>query len=367
MSTSAASAVEENSDTAPVPLAASGCQKRGKWRPVKISQDHLIMAGGFHAKLEVIPVMRIQIGTAEHRFVEMNKNGHWFVKGVGGAQAVKGDLKAVQVIKAVRIQYNIACGCPQDPMDADSVADGKARDADSDEDPMDDLDDVLTPTTKAKAKGQARTKRRHGLVLDFPMPKRPPCTATDQNETYVISVYKGSLNQKGHSSGQGKYYLRSDCLDWLLSYAADELHFQGVVRVIIPGEQRTNKANCTTVEDVHLQWNFGAKAWEAEFISGPFVGTTRCFHVVDLTPWRWARMMGQPFVDKDQSRTRALPQKNVAKNFITLWCQAIASGRADEFEKTWRLGESDLVTSAKKRSGAGGDSTAVAEESATED
>ena len=354
MSASAASAVAENSDTVLVPLAASSGHKRGTWKPVNLSQEHLIMSGGFHAKFEVIPVIRYQSGTTTHSFVELNKNAQWFLKGVGGLQTGKGDLKAVRVLQAVGKQFSLACAGP------DGVADAEAQDADSDEDPMDALDDVLIPTPKAKAKGQAKSKQRHALVQDLKMPRRPPCTGTDQNETIVISVYKKSASAK---RGRSKYFLRSDFLDWLLSYAADELHFQGVVRAISPEAQVTNKANCTEVADVHLQWNFRVKAWDAEFVSGPFVGTTRCFHAVDLTTWRWARMIDLSFVEIDQSRTRGSAQKDVAKNFSTRWCRAIACGRADEFEKTWHLG--DLVTSAKKRRGAGGEGTAVAEEPGT--
>jgi hypothetical protein len=101
MSTSAASAVAENSDTVLLPIAASSGHKSGTWKPVNLSQEHLIMSGGFHAKFEVVPVILYQSGTTTHRFVELNKNAQWFLKGVGGLQTSKGDLKAVQVLQAV--------------------------------------------------------------------------------------------------------------------------------------------------------------------------------------------------------------------------------------------------------------------------
>ena len=345
MPTSAAPAVAGNSDAVLTPMAASGGHRRGAWKPVHLSQEHLIMSGGFHAKFEVVPVILYQSDTTTHRFVELNKNATWFLKGVGGLHTSKGDLKAVQVLVAVAAQFCRADGT----LDAEA----ETQDADSGEDPMDVLDDVLSPKAKAKTKGQAKQKLSHALVREFEMPKRPPCTGTDQKDTIVISVYR----KAGKGKGRGKYFLRSDFLDWLLSYAADELHFQGVARAISP---EAIEANCPAVADVHLRWNFGLKGWYAEFVSGPFAGATRCFHVADLTSWRWGRMAELSFVGLRTSRS---DQKNAAKHFITRWCRAISTSQADDFETSWQLG--DLVTSPKRCRGAGGAGTAVAEEPGT--
>ena len=346
MTTSAASAVAGNSGAVLTPMAArSGHRRGGTWKQVKLSQEHLIMSGGFHAKFEVVPVILYQSGTTTHRFVELNKNAQWFLKGVGGLQTSKGDLKAVQILQAVGVQFLLAV--------AGLDAEAEAPDADSGEDPMEQLDDVLIPTAKAKTKGQAKPNLKQALVQEFEMPKRPPCTGTDQKDTIVISVYR----KAGKGKGRGSYFLRSDFLDWLLSYAADELHFQGVVRAPSP---EAKEANCPAVADVHLRWDFGVKGWYAEFVSGPFVGATRCFQVVELTSWRWGRMAELSFVGL---RTNSSAQKNAAKHFITRWCQAISTSQADEFEKSWLLG--DLVTSPKRCRGAGGAGTAVAEEPGT--
>ena len=57
------------------------------------------------------------------------------------------------------------------------------------------------------------------------MPKRPECTGADQSDTLWIKVYR---QQGMNPKNQAKLYLRWDYLDWLLSYAADQLHFQNV-------------------------------------------------------------------------------------------------------------------------------------------
>jgi hypothetical protein len=355
MPTSAASAVAQNSDAVLLPMAASGSHRRGTWKPVKLSQEHLIMSGGFHAKFEVVPAILYQSGNTTHRFVELCKNAQWFLKGVGGLNTRKGDLTAVKVMQAVTKQFFLAI------VGADEVADAEAQDADSGEDPMDDLDDVLIPTPKAKAKAKAKGKNKQATVADVEMPKRPPCTGADQTDTIWISVYSKATGKPGRA----KLFLRSDFLDWLLSYAADELHFQGVVRAAAADESRP-VANCAAVADVNLQWDFSVKAWKAEYVSGPFVGATRCFHVVDLTTWHWARMTELSFFESTKKKPRPTlsDQKGAAKIFITHWCLAISAGRASEFEKTWQLDEL-LVASAKRSRGAGGQGTAVAEEPET--
>jgi hypothetical protein len=198
------------------------------------------------------------------------------------------------------------------------------------------------PTPKAKAKAKAKYKNKQAAVADVEMPKRPPCTGADQTDTICTVVYSKATGKPGR----------------------DKL-FQGVVRAAAADESRP-VANCAAVADVNLQWDFSVKAWNAEYVSGPFVGATRCFHVVDLTTWRWARMTELSFFESTKKKPRPTlsDQKGAAKIFITHWCLAISAGRASEFEKTWQL-EELLVASAKRSRGAGGQATAVAEEPET--
>ncbi len=106
MSTSAASAVAGNSGAVLTPMAArSGHRRGGTWKQVKLSQEHLIMSGGFHAKFEVVPVILYQSDNITHRFVELNKTAQWFLKGVGGLQTSKGGCKAVHILQAVGVQF----------------------------------------------------------------------------------------------------------------------------------------------------------------------------------------------------------------------------------------------------------------------
>ena len=112
---------------------------------------------------------------------------------------------------------------------------------------------------------------------------RPRCTGCDQGDTIGISVYRKPSTAQNHA----KLSLREDLIHWLLSYAAGEMHFQGVVCVREEPERELGmECNCTAVADVHLEWHVGERAWGAEFVSGPFSGTTRRFCVANLTTER---------------------------------------------------------------------------------
>ena len=106
----------------------------------------------------------------------------------------------------------------------------------------------------------------------------------DQTETERIWVYK-----KPGSSRFTSIYLRHDCLDWLLSYAADQHHFQGVERYD-PVASTLELANCSAVAGLRLTWDFSGKAWDAEFVAGAFKGGRKTFAVADLTKEQWEMM-----------------------------------------------------------------------------
>ena len=153
-------------------------------------------------------------------------------------------------------------------------------------------------------------------------------------------------------------YLRTDCLDWLLSYAADEVLFQGVISTISETPQ-SRQGNCPEVPNLQLDWNFTARAWDAEFVDGDREGTTKQFAVNDINAERWAKLtklLPDMACRKDVSQ---LQLKGIAKLVIIQWCNAIASGHSDgvRFEEEWSLVDTDthLETLQKKRRVQAGD------------
>ena len=76
-------------------------------------------------------------------------------------------------------------------------------------------------------------------------------------------------------------YLRADCIDWLLSYGADELAYQGVEAA--PATPPCEDANCDSVENLRLEWDFHTKTMIGKLVAGPAAGTTKELSIKDIS------------------------------------------------------------------------------------
>ena len=178
------------------------------------------------------------------------------------------------------------------------------------------------------------------------MPKRPACTGTsDANVTTDICVYYKPAKYRG---GHPSIYLRTDSLDWLLSYAADEHHFQGVARSD-PAKSAQRPANCPAVADLRLTWDFDGKAWDAEFVAGTFEGIRTRVEARNITQLQWDKMQSMSVVEGDLAGAHIIRLKAAAKHLITQWCDAITRDARDAFEREWGLTEPTLETPQKRR------------------
>ena len=140
------------------------------------------------------------------------------------------------------------------------------------------------------------------------------------------------------------HYLRSDNINWLLQYAADELIFQGVER---NKEEEDEKTCNSAVAGMHLDWDFEKKTWTATFVDGVHVGTTKRFAAEQLTKEHCKKMIALSMIDRKTS-----DQKKVSEQFITFWCQAIVDKKGGEFEKQWDLSSGQATK--KRRCGNSG-------------
>ena len=287
-------AVGQRAADDPITPVSAPPTKKGAWQPVSTFQGLIGISGGFCRKPLGAQSIEWTSGNKTHRFVELAKNSEWFLKCVGGARTQKGDLKAVTVVDEIRDKLNSTAE-PSAVAGPSAVADGD-----------------------------------------------------DRSETTTVCLY---LKPNNRNIKSASIYIRVDCIDWLLAYAADELFYQGVKRDTAADED-LKVANCPAVADVNLEWDFDTHVWEAEFLAGPFQGVTRSFGIADLTASRLAKLrsvgIGQP---DPRSPTSALPtKKQVAKEFITLWCDAICKER-DSFETDWELSATvgNTSTATKRR------------------
>ena len=124
--------------------------------------------------------------------------------------------------------------------------------------------------------------------------------------------------------------IRSDCIDWLLSYAADEFHRQGIAETAGAGVH-DQQANCPEVPGLRLEWDFATKAWLAEFVSGTCAGAKRRFGLTDLTEEHWASMTASGASDAggDLKSADLHRRKAVAKELIMRLC--VEPAVADSF------------------------------------
>jgi hypothetical protein len=147
-------------------------------------------------------------------------------------------------------------------------------------DPMDALDDLadMFPSGTPKPSSKRRRLRdlidrgRRTVVETLSVPARPLCTGSDGGATTTISVYRLPMSSR---RSNGSFYLRTDDVGWLLAYAADELHFQGVIAPRHVPQSRVG--NCPAVAGLRSEWAFATGEWACEFVDGPLTGTThRC-------------------------------------------------------------------------------------------
>ena len=323
---------------APLTPTLSPSSGKGHWRPVSIETGLVSIKGGYNTRGEAAHSIQYQIHDTTHLFVELDKNAPWFLKGVGGTKIQKGDLKPVRVLDVLR--ETLDRKLEQEPDAAAAVAGGQLSavaaaqsEADEDIDPMDQMDDLVEVVPKANKKPRTTNRTNRAMVEELVVPTRPPCVGCDDDDKTVVCVYRKPRSEK---RSNGNLFLRVDCIDWLLSYAADELRCQGVE----PASPDTpvndqRPGNCPAVADLHLQWDFSAKAWEASFVAGALVGTTKGMSVNDLNKEMWAKLTDESKVQGPFSRATMIQKKNAVKEVITMLCAAIARNEVAEFEATW--------------------------------
>ena len=361
-------------------LVPDAAKAKGKprWRHVGIATGLVNVTGGFSNAYNHAPSLAIETKTAKgvvtHTFVKLEKDSAWFLKGVGGLACQKGGCKAVTVIQDLRektVAAAQASGLTPIPVAAVADAPVEAEDDDEDDiDPMDRLAPVAEQSAAPKAK-QPRGASKLSLqsrIVEVSMPTKPQCAAPQGTDMTTLQVYitaKSCKSPKG--KGLKEIFLRSDGLSWLLAYAADQLHFQGIV----PAENsapQSRTPNCPEIDDLHVAWNFFAKQWEARFLGGEFAGTIKRFRPDAINETTWTRLqtllLASPHKQWGEYADASKVQlKIVGKAFIIQWCKSVVDGESAAFEVRMGIKEQTLETPPKKtkHAHAGDLSSAVAD------
>ena len=307
------------------------------WQDVSIQQEQIMIKGGFHRKGDLVDVIRYKCDdNVIHTFVALHKEAPWFVKGAGGSK--KGDLKAVNVLQMLRHKVRDFDLIPHDAEPCPAVAGSDSQSsvfdaADDDDDPMESMisresvaDSIveIVPRQQPTQNNAKKRKVDRAAVQELTVPTRLACVGGASLLETKIVVYTQPDKQKN-----AVLHLRLDFINWLLSYAADELACQGVQRVDASSGTSPEKPNCE-VDNVFLEWNFGSKRWEAVFLAGSVQGEMVHFGANDVTPALLAKLRQLDLADQWYSKTSTYTRKHAARAYVLLWCKAINNNTLDE-------------------------------------
>ena len=314
-----------------------------KWTDVSIHADQVVIKGGCNSKGELAD--SIQYKDADgvtHQFVAVHKNAMWFLKGAGGTK--KGDLKAVTVLEMLRLKTraddlvdvvpNPAVAGAAAGSDSQTTTTDTIDDDDDDDDPMasmmsleavaESLGGLVKDSATAKRERvQKKRKLSRASVQELKVPLRPACVGHNRGEETTIVLYN-KVEKKNTV-----LCLRTDCINWLLSYAADELACQGVSCGDASSASTPQKANGHT-DNVYLEWNFQLKRWDASFIAGPAQGQMIHFGLKDVTPALCKKLRQLGLVNCWYCKSSTSTLKSVAKVYIVLLCKALNNERLEE-------------------------------------
>ena len=332
----------------PRPIAADAT----KWCNVSIKDAQITIKGGFNARGELAESIQYKCENNEtHTFVALHKESHWFVKGVGGAR--KGDLKAVNVLTMIRHKLSdtdfqsidsdtrpAVAGSDSSPAVAGSDSHGSADAAEYD--PMDEMIALDSVAEAVSIKTSTRKRKvDRASVQELQVPTRPQCVDPASQEETTIFVCTPGRKTKVPC-------LRVDCIPWLLAYAADELACQGVSCGDAASDCTPQKANCA-IENVHVEWNFDSKMWDATFVGGHAQGEFLQFGPKDVTPALLKKLRVLERANGWYSKSSSSSNKNAAKEYVLIWCKAVNEKRIAEHNAMF---QGLLSRADKKRDGA---------------
>ena len=165
-------------------------------------------------------------------------------------------------------------------------------------------------------------------VRAIDMPKRPSCTST-----------LGGI-QTVHMLARPKsraLWIRLDCIDWLVSYAADEHYYQGVSRSDMA-------APAVAAKDFELEFDYQAQTWHCKINVGMDKGAT--LRLIPPSPWtkvQQRQLCPTHNRDNETELTKAMYDKAAEsdpKTFFEFWSRASLSLRRKacrEYLRLWAL------------------------------
>ena len=325
-------------DGATTPTFYGTGRSKEQWSPTKVTACSQVgISGGFNMKPFSCPVMKLDCPPhGELLFVETSINAPWFRHGIAGKSAPdKGGISsAVQVLADMHRWLDDTIAAPvageRPPSASESQGDSQEPVRNEGQDPMDELD-ALTPAPAERhphRKGAPRKKVPRSECCEMPVPTRPACAPGPSGEhgpQTNIRVYRPA--KRKHAN----IWICTESINWLLAYAADEHHYQGIAQ-----EDDQPEPNVPAVAGLRLDWDLERRGYVGEFIRGPMKGTKRSMTLsqIDEDSWNTVCDHHPDFAKGLPSFLRAnrSQKKAVIMKFVPLWCAAVASGNAGQWQ-----------------------------------
>ena len=291
----------------------------GAWKPAQILIDHIALEAGFSKQ-----AYQAQCFTMDDvKYVHVKKNAPWFIAAVGGPQAKKSSMPSVQVIDLL---YSKVFGKEFKHITHESEDRSRGEDLDNedefaDDDPIAQLfecaPDIELETPKKK-KQHAKMQLPRTTMREIDMPKRPLCVGGSANETRIVHMYVRP-NSKS-------LWLRIDCVDWLVSYAADEHYYQGISRVDDTSAPAT---------DYCIQGDYNEKFFDCTINVGTNAGFVLRFYLNKLTKEVFEKLNELNRLQEYWSKANTSVKRTYCRQYLEKWCVATISGTMDKFEDEW--------------------------------
>ena len=152
------------------------------------------------------------------------------------------------------------------------------------------------------------------------MPKRPLCVggAAGRITVYVFVRTNSKM-----------LWLRMDCIDWLISYAADEHYYQGISRV--------DAAASEPAADYDIEWDYNDKAFDCSINVGRDAGLTLRMTLNQLTKEIFEKVAEKVHLDDYcyWSKANSALKRKACREYLKLWCVATIEFSRHEFEDEW--------------------------------
>ena len=264
--------------------------KNKVWSPVTV-ETRLVVTGGLSPEAHCVETKSVLTDTGDAQFVKLDKNAKWVLKVVGGASAVKGELRESTVIEDLRKKVDTAtleCDNVETPSKAARVPAAAGT-----REPSSHIKEKAKPDRMAKIaclseheEGRVKRAKRNPRPCDQVVcVEMPKCPSDPTGEKVQVRVLPLRFNSQ---------WIHTADIPWLMNYMRWE-----VLGGNIPDPAATEAAppavadgapdGSTVAEPFRTRWGFRGE-WECRIQTGTLAGHVIKSRVSEMTPEKWARV-----------------------------------------------------------------------------